>query len=90
MVEDRREAEEIAAEVRRKGHRVMVREISDLTSLIPTFEEGADDRGRSPEQRPHRPAADGPSGRSGGSSVRSPGPPVRSTGPSVRSNRKVQ
>jgi hypothetical protein len=28
MVEDRREAEEIAAEVRRKGHPVTVREIS--------------------------------------------------------------
>jgi hypothetical protein len=87
MVEDRREAEEIAAEVRRKGHRVMVREISDLPSLIPTSEESADDRGRSVDQRPHRSVADGTAVRSGGSSVRSSGPPVRSAGPSVRSNR---
>jgi hypothetical protein len=54
MVEDRREAEEIAAEVRRKGHRVMVREISDVPSLIPTSEERGDGRARSPETRPQR------------------------------------
>jgi hypothetical protein len=72
MVEDRREAEEIAAEVRRKGHRVMVREISDLPSLIPTSEERANERGQSTDRRPPNPLADRP--------------PVRSVNPSVRSS----